>query len=86
MALYKRGDVWWFEFVFNGDRVRESTQVSNRRAAEQIEAARRTQLAKGEVGIEEPAEAAPVPSFRTYAAKVISLLKAKNKNAGTIQF
>jgi hypothetical protein len=56
MALYKRGGVWWFEFVFNGERIRESTKQGNRRTAEQIESARRTQLAKGEVGIKEGVE------------------------------
>lgn len=86
MALYKRGDVWWYEFVFNGDRVRESTKVSNRRAAEQIEAAKRTQLAKGEVGIEEPAEPIPVPLFRDYAKQVIELLRARATNTGTLGF
>lgn len=37
MALYKRGGVWWFEFVFNGERIRASTKQGNRRTAEQIE-------------------------------------------------
>jgi hypothetical protein len=45
MALYERGGVWWFEFVFNGERIRASTKQGNRRTAEQIESARRTQLA-----------------------------------------
>src|SRR5262245_52670462 len=51
MAVYKRGNVWWFKFNWNGDRIYESTKQSNKRIAEQIEAARKTQLAKGEVGI-----------------------------------
>ena len=42
---------WWFKFVWNGKPIRESTKQTNRRIAEQMEAARRTQLAKGEVGI-----------------------------------
>jgi integrase len=41
MAPYKRGGVWWFEFVFNGERVGESTKQGNKRVAEQIESARR---------------------------------------------
>jgi integrase len=53
MSLYKRGDIWWYEFVFAGERFRESTKQSNKRIAEQMEAARRTQLAKGEVGIKD---------------------------------
>jgi hypothetical protein len=64
--LYKRGGVWWYEFVFKGERIRESTKVSNRRVAEQIEAARRTQLAKGEVGIQ---DRKPAPTLKEFAPR-----------------
>jgi integrase len=60
MAVYKRGDTYWFEFVFQGRRIRKSTMQNNRREAQSIESAYRTKLAKGEVGIEEPK---PVPMF-----------------------
>ena len=66
MALYKRGGVWWFEFVFNGERIRQSTKQGNRRTAEQIESARRTQLAKGEVGIK---DRKPVPTLKQFAPR-----------------
>ncbi len=60
MAIYKRGEVYWFEFVFQGRRIRRPTKTGNRRAAREIEAAYKTKLAKGEVGIDEPK---PVPTF-----------------------
>ena len=50
MAVYKRGGVWWYKFNWNGRTIRASTKVTNKRTAEQIEAARKTELAKGEVG------------------------------------
>jgi len=53
MAIYKRGGVSWYEFVFNGQRVRESTNTGNQNAARQIEAARKTAFAKGQVGIQD---------------------------------
>ncbi len=53
MAVYKRGDTWWFKFVWRGELIRESTKQGNKRVAEQIEAARKTQKAKGEVGIKD---------------------------------
>ncbi len=53
MAVYKRGHVWWYKFAWNGEPIRESTKQSNKRTAEQIEAAHKTSLAKGEVGIRE---------------------------------
>jgi integrase len=66
MAVYKRGGVWWYEFVFGGQRVRESTHHTNKRVAEQIEAAHKTRLAKGEVGIE---ERKPVPTLRDFSPR-----------------
>ncbi len=60
MAIYKRGNTYWFEFIFNGRRVRKSAKTKNRKAAREIESAYRTKLAKGEVGIDEPKK---VPAF-----------------------
>src|SRR3954463_15649335 len=53
MSTYKRGHVWWYKFVWRGETIRESTKLGNKRVAEQMEAARKTQLAKGEVGIKD---------------------------------
>ncbi len=66
MAVYKRGDVWWFKFTWNGEAIRESTKQGNKRIAEQIESARKTGLAKGEVGIR---DRAPVPTFKQFAER-----------------
>jgi integrase len=52
MAVYKRGNTYWFEFTFESRRVRESAKTGNKRIAEQIEAAKKTQLAKREVGLD----------------------------------
>jgi integrase len=51
MATYKRGNTWWYKFTWNGEPIRKSTKQTNKRVAEQMEAAFRTSLAKGEVGI-----------------------------------
>jgi integrase len=51
MAVYKRGGVYWYEFLFGGERIRESTRQGNQNTARTMEAAHRTNLAKGEVGI-----------------------------------
>src|SRR5258707_777261 len=64
--IYRRGKFWWFEFMYKGERVRESTHQGNRQAAREIEAAYRTKLAKGEVDLE---ERAPVPSFSDFAKR-----------------
>lgn len=54
VALFKREDskYWWYKFKFGGKEHRASTKCTNKREAQQIEAAKRTQLAKGEVGID----------------------------------
>jgi len=57
MAVYKRGKTWWYSFTFNGKRVQKSTKLENKREAENIEKAAWTQLARGEVGLEEKLEA-----------------------------
>lgn len=77
MAVYKRGGVYWFEFVWNGERVRESTKQGNKVVARQIESAKRTQLAKGEVGIE---DRKPAPRLKEFAPKfrdTIAIRKAE---------
>jgi integrase len=66
VAIYKRGGIWWYGFMFNGQRIQESTKQPNKRVAEQMEAAHRTSLAKGEVGIR---ERKPVPTLRDFAAR-----------------
>ena len=53
MAIYKRGRIYWYKFMWNGELVRESTKQGNDRVARQMESAHRTSLAKGEVGIRE---------------------------------
>jgi hypothetical protein len=39
MSIYK--DVYWYDFSFNGERIRKSARTSNDKAARQIEAAHR---------------------------------------------
>jgi len=74
MAVYKRGNCWWFEFVFNAERVRESTKQGNKRIAEQIEAARKTQLAKGEVGIQ---DRKPAPALKNFVQRFTQAIEVQ---------
>ena len=64
MAVYKRGKIWWYKFSWNGEPIRESTKQTNKRVAEQMEAAHKTSLAKGEVGIR---DRKPVPTVAEFA-------------------
>jgi len=73
MAVYKRGKIWWYKFSFNGELIRESTKQSNKRVAEQMEAARKTALAKGEVGIQKKK---PAPTLKQFAPRFLQAIKA----------
>src|ERR1043166_5800981 len=66
MAVYKqkKSNKWWYKFTWNGELIRESTKQTNKRVAEQMEAAHRTALAKGEVGIRDKK---PVPTLAEFA-------------------
>jgi len=68
MAVYKqsRSKYWWYKFTWNGELIRESTKQTNKRVAEQMEAAHKTALAKGEVGIR---ERKPAPTLQAFAER-----------------
>jgi integrase len=66
MGIFKRNDIYWYRFNWHGKQIRESTKVSDARTARQIEAAHRTALAKGEVGIR---ERTPVPTLKDFAER-----------------
>jgi integrase len=53
MTLYQRGKVWWYEFEFRGQRIRESSHSRTKGVAERIERERRRQLELGSAGLEE---------------------------------
>jgi hypothetical protein len=84
MALFKRGDVWYFEFVYGGRRYVKSTKVTNQRKAREIEAACRTALAKGDVGIFERKK---VPTFAEFSKTFMDAIRVRSADKpGTVRF
>jgi integrase len=69
MSIFKRGDKYWYHFVFNGEHIQRSTKQGNPRIARQIEAAYRTALAKDEVGITERKQ---IPAFKAAMVDFLS--------------
>jgi integrase len=63
MSIYKRGGIYWYKFMWQSKLIRESTKQGNDKVARQMEAAHRTSLAKGEVGIREKK---PVPTLAAF--------------------
>ncbi|HMD50446.1 MAG TPA: site-specific integrase [Bryobacteraceae bacterium] len=96
MAVYKRGRVWWYKFTWKGEPIRESTKQTNKRVAEQIEAAHKTSLAKGEVGIRDRKPAPTIQQFAendflpfcrsTFAGKPNTLGYYENGTARLLEF
>ena len=63
MRVFKRGGVYWYKFKFNGEMIRESSKQGNAKVARDMEAAHRTSLAKGVVGIREKKAAPTLNEF-----------------------
>lgn len=53
MAVYRRGRIYWFNFVFQGRHVQESTGFTNKAAALRAEAKRRTELLDHRAGFKQ---------------------------------
>src|SRR5438045_795872 len=66
MSIYKRGGVYWYKFMWKGGLIRQSTKQGNDKVARQMEAAHRTSLAKGEVGIRDKKT---VPTLAEFSEK-----------------
>ena len=85
--IYKRGKkgIYWYKFVFNGELIRESTHQTNDKVARQMEAAHRTALAKGEVGIREKR---PVMTLAEFLRKeFLPYVEAKHTaKPGTLEY
>ncbi|HEX8396401.1 MAG TPA: site-specific integrase [Pyrinomonadaceae bacterium] len=77
MALYKRGSVWWMSFQFNNRHVQKTTKCKNKRDAADVERAYRTQLAKGEVGFDEPKP--PAPDFKSAMRDFLAWSECEHK-------
>jgi len=78
MGLYKRGGVWWMRFNHQERQIRRSTETTNKRLAERIEAKVLTQMAEGKwfersVGADKTLQ----DLFYRYISEHSSLNKAK---------
>ncbi len=84
MSLYKRGQVYWYEFEFRGIRHRGSTYLRNERKAEQFENKIRTDLALDLVGL---TVLKPGPPFEKYAQQFREFIRVENaKHPRTVGF
>ena len=65
MSIFKRGRVYWYHFLFNGQHIQESTRQGNPRVARQMEAAQVTAFENTGAGfystVSVPADAPRLP-------------------------
>jgi len=54
MSVYKRGGVWWYEFSFQGQRIRDSAKTNSKTIAREAERARRRELERSSNRIRKP--------------------------------
>jgi integrase len=84
MAIFKRGRVYWYHYLWNGRHIQASTKQGNPRVTRQMEAAHRTRLAKGEVGI---VERKPAPILKEFSQRFIDYVQTRSaEKPATIRF
>jgi len=84
MAIFKRGRTYWFHFWFNNEHIQHSTKQGNPRTARQMEAAYKTALAKGEVGI---LERKPAPALKDFAQRFVDYVQTRSaEKPKTVEF
>lgn len=75
MAVYKRGGVWWYEFIFAGKRIRESAKTSRKTIAVESERQRKLELEKTLAGM-------PVEKRTNRINSVADVVKSYQKHYG----
>lgn len=64
--IYKRGQIYWYKFMWEGKTIYQSTKQKNERVAISMESAHRTRIALGEAGI---GERPSVPTLREFSER-----------------
>jgi integrase len=82
VGVFKRGKTWWYKFNWRGEPIRRSTKQGNERTARTMEAAHKTALAKGEVGIRDTP--ARVPTFEAFSKRFLDSIAATSDKPTTI--
>lgn len=78
MSVYKRGGVYWYDFWFQGQRIRQSTGLANKTAALRAEAIRKAELAEGRAGI---VRHKPCPTLEDFVKSEFLLWSKKEHQA-----
>src|SRR6266851_7547701 len=77
MGVYKRGQTYWYKFLFQGQLIRESAKTNSKTVAREAERARRRDL---ELGINRIGKRERTPLFRIAAKEWIEAKIGKSES------
>jgi len=76
MAVYKRGNLWWYKFQFQGRSIRKPTKFTNRTAALRAEAKHKADLLDRRAGLSQKKIA---PKFEEYVKAFLAWSKQHHR-------
>jgi integrase len=76
VSLYRRGRIWWYNFVFQGRHIQESSGFTNRTAALRAEAKRRAELLDHRAGFKQVKVA---PKFEEHVEQFLDWSKGQHR-------
>jgi integrase len=79
MAVFKRGKVWWYEFVFAGRRIRASVKTHSKTVAKLAEQKRRRELEEGFNGLEDTRDER-IKSMKELAAAYLEEYRMRHRS------
>ena len=79
MAVFRRGEIWWYEFLFARRRIRESAKTTSKTVAKQAEKNRRRELENGFNGIQDNRDDR-VRSIRELATAYLADYRLRHKS------
>lgn len=83
MSVFKHGKYYWFEFVFQGVRIRRSTRQGDKQVARTLEAKERTRLAQNAAGIKiRP----PAPTLKEFSPRFATHIRTGTVKESTAAF
>ena len=79
MAIFRRGNIWWYEFLFARRRVRESAKTTSKTVAKLAEKNRRRELENGFNGVQDNREDR-VRSIKELAAAYLEEYRLRHRS------
>ena len=76
MAVYRRGNTWWYVFEFGGRKIQESSGSRNKTTALRVEAKRKTDLFERRAGFKKLKQA---PKFDVFVEQFLELSKQQHR-------